>query len=157
MWATQQLEQQLERLQTQSAEREVIDVRLPGGRLYCPVAMVDRIGCAIHQLSWEVDQGHRDIARIRQVSEQLASQIRYLLEPLALIEIDTEQLEAQVRSAKPHRDRQGSSYYELLVSPRGLRLQRYSAPRGSARQPIPMQLTHEVLRRLIEDFATAAL
>ncbi len=157
MRVTPQLEQQLERLQTNPPpDREVLDVALPVGRLYCPLAAVDRIGCLAQELRLAISAEHRDLERIRRVSHWLSQQIRYLLEPLSLIEIDTERVEAQLRSTEPQRVQSASRYYELLVAPTGLRLQRYSAPRGEPRTPIDMQLTHEVFRRLIDDFVQAA-
>jgi hypothetical protein len=93
---------------------------------------------------------------VKQVAERLAKQLTYLLEPIRPIETDAEQCVVQMRSSPPRRDEDRSTYYELQVRKGGaLSLCRYEKAPGDVRRPIAMQLTREVFRRLLEDFAAA--
>jgi hypothetical protein len=59
----------------------------------------------------------------------------------------------QLRSNPPHRDDDGRSYYELMVSRGGqIALGRYRKDNGNARQPIVATVTREVMTRLVGDF-----
>ena len=94
------------------------------------------------------------MSELRQVAQQLASRLIYLLEPITPIEIDEDQVTVQLRSNPPLRDEDGRQYYELLVSRSGLRLCRYRQAAEKSRENIPADLTREILCRLAEDFLT---
>ena len=153
----QQLSHQFDQLISwPSTDRQQIELPVAGGTLKAVVSAADGIGCAVECLQLCVVHAQRDIKAIRALGQKLAEQIRYLVEPLALIEVDAQQAQAQVRSDPPTQQQGQAAYYELLVSPHGLRLERYTAARGADREKTPMHLTRELLRRLAADFIGAA-
>lgn len=135
---------------------QTINVDVPPGRIECDVLSVDAIGCSIHQLALATDKlaGH-SVDELKKLSEKLSQQINYLLEPISPIEIDKEGATVQMRSNPPQKDDDGTKYYELLVRRDGLKLRRYSRPKGGQRQAVPANLTREVLLRLSGDFVDA--
>jgi hypothetical protein len=96
----------------------------------------------------------KPIAEIKLVAEDLSKRLTYLLEAIRPIETDVEQCVVQMRSSPPRREEDKSSYYELIVERAGaLSLRRYEKPAGEVRRQVPILLTREVFRRLLEDFA----
>lgn len=129
-----------------------------GQRFEGELTGLDTLGCAFErfELRSEVLAG-APIERLRSVSEALAKKLTYLLEPISPIEIDAEQCVVQLRSNPPHRDEQGTSYYELLVRKGGeLSLRRWTKEPGEVRRPLAAHVTREVLLRLVGDFSAAA-
>jgi hypothetical protein len=64
----------------------------------------------------------------------------------------------QLRSNPPSKDGDTTAYYELLVEHTGtLSLCRYSRQQKSQRTPVSAEVTREVLLRLVDDFAAAAV
>ncbi len=95
--------------------------------------------------------------QLKQVAEDLSKRLTYLLEPISPIETDAEGCTVHLRSNPPHNDADRTSYYELLVSRSGtLSLCRWTREARAQRQPVPAQVTREVLLRLAEDFAAVA-
>lgn len=127
-----------------------------GVTLECAVRHVDSIGCALDHVAVEFpDAGARPTADIEAISARLCQDLRYLLEPLQILEIDRQEHQCQARSQPPSRQPAGSSYYELLVGGHRLSLYRYHAPQGQARTAIPINLTRETLGRLADDLVAA--
>jgi hypothetical protein len=92
--------------------------------------------------------------QLKQVAENLSQRLTYLLEPISPIETDAQGCTVQMRSNPPQKDADRTSYYELLVSRSGtLSLCRWTREAKSVRQPVPAQVTREVLLRLADDFA----
>lgn len=89
---------------------------------------------------------------LKQLGQDLAERLIYLLEPIAPIEIDREGATIQMRSNPPRQDDDGTRYYELLVRQRGLSLRRYVKIPGVVRQGVAGQLTRDVMGRLATDF-----
>ena len=128
----------------------------PAGRLECELASVDAIGCAFTELAMRASKlSGADVDELKQISEELSQKINYLLEPISPIEIDSEGATVQMRSNPPQKDDDGTKYYELLVRRDGLTLCRYSRAPGQSRQPVPANVTREVLTRLAGDFQDA--
>lgn len=97
------------------------------------------------------------IDKLKRIAEGLAQKLTYLLEPIRPIETDAEQCIVQMRSSPPRKDEDRSSYYELNVRRGGvLSLCRYEKQPGEVRYAVPIHLTREVFRRLVEDFAAVA-
>lgn len=129
-----------------------------GQRFECELTDLDTLGCAFQRFVLQGDAlAVAPVERLRAVSETLAKKLTYLLEPISPIEIDAEQCVVQLRSNPPHRDEQGTSYYELLVRKGGeLSLRRWTKEPGEARRPLAAHVTREVLLRLVGDFSAAA-
>jgi hypothetical protein len=153
---SQQTYSELDRLAAAGGSGQFV-IRLGTGRLQGDVQAVDRIGCTIDSLQVVFDEAHRpDLPRLRELAQELCRQLRYLTEPLQVIEIDDQQRHVQARSQPPQREPEGAKFYELLLATESLTLKRFSAPRGQSRRVIAMPLTREITGRLAQDLADAA-
>lgn len=96
------------------------------------------------------------IAKVKAVAEEVTRRVTYLLEPIQPIEADSDACVIQLRSTKPDEGDDSRTYYECLVKTGGsVALQRYEAPRGQLRHAVAMNLTHEIVGRLADDFAAS--
>jgi hypothetical protein len=87
-------------------------------------------------------------------AQQVAGRVTGLLEPLCVVEVDTEQGLAQLRSDRPGHWGDGQYYYEVLVRTDGsTQVHRYQAPDRDQprRQQVAFTLTHEALAKLVTD------
>jgi hypothetical protein len=91
-------------------------------------------------------------------ARRFCDRARYLLEPLQPIEIDQQQNEVLVRSVPPDQSETEVRYYEARVSGQGrAKLQRFTYDRNQRhRKPEPMNLTHEQLKKLVDDVDRSA-
>lgn len=93
-------------------------------------------------------------ADLKRLSDSLSRRLTYLLEPIAPIEVDAQECFVQLRSTPPAKDDDGRRYYELIVRRGGaIVLVRYEKSPGQPRIRVPAALTHEVIGRLVGDFA----
>ena len=126
----------------------------------CEIEAADSLACSLHWIDYtsSVLSQLADHA-LKDFSDQLASRLTYLLEPISTIEADPDVV--QLRSQPPScNSEDGSrSYFELLARSSRLRLVRYHKQVGEPRQEVTMHLTHEVVARLFLDFdlATGAM
>jgi len=118
---------------------------------------LDSLACSFTEFVLQTGAlSQASVPQLQQISDTLSRKLGYLLEAIGALEIDSEQCVIQMRSMPPHRDDDGTSYYELLVRRGGeLRLSRYGKTPGHERQIIPAHVTREVLLRLVADFAAA--
>lgn len=125
----------------------------------CRLLAVESIACAFAQLdvvneAWKT----APLAKLKQIAEQLAGRLNYLLEPIRTIETDVDTCTIQMRSLPPRKADDGTrTYYELQVGGGGkLSLCRYAKEPEQPRHTIPVQVTREVFGRLIADFVDVA-
>ncbi len=125
-----------------------------GQRLVCELASLDRLACACDELRLETPRlAGLALDELKRQSAELAARLTYLLEPISPVEADGESCTVQMRSNPPHRDDDGTRYYELLMRRGGsISLQRWQSQSGAPRQKIAAELTREVLLRLVGDF-----
>ncbi len=98
-----------------------------------------------------------ELEQLRALGEQLAGRLCYLLEPLRVIECDGEACAVQMRSSQPHRQGEDRYFYELWLRRGGqMELVRWHTVHGAVKEPVPMQLTREILLRLVDDLQQAA-
>ena len=86
-------------------------------------------------------------------AELIQKNITYLLEDFRIIEMDTMNKRAQLRSYPPYKKDDSKFYYEIVLD-EGIRfhLQRYEYSQSKRRyEKITSQLTLEVFERLIDD------
>jgi hypothetical protein len=90
---------------------------------------------------------------LRAWAERICGRVTGLLEPLHVVEIDTQRQEALLRSENPARRGQDLCYYELLLKGTAQAiLRRYQAVREAGRrEQVPFTLTHEVLAKFVVD------
>ncbi|MBM3999837.1 MAG: hypothetical protein FJ297_09920 [Planctomycetes bacterium] len=134
-------------------------IRVPWGRgsVECDVAAADAIGCSVDRVRIAfLDPRGVDAAGIRSVADTLCRKLKYLMEPLEVLEVETDPPTVQARSRPPSSGTGGASYYELRLARDSIVLVRFQAARGAPRIPCAMQLTREVLVRLVDDLVAAA-
>jgi hypothetical protein len=127
-----------------------------GNQLDVLYASLDSMSCAVDELQLILPgAAGLPFAELRKWAEALSKRITYLLEQIGPLEFDSQANEALIRSTSPSQLPHGAVYYEFLLKTRGTRtitLNRFRANAGQpGRQPVPMQLTHEVLVRLVKD------
>jgi hypothetical protein len=132
-----------------------------GIRLAVEYHEVDKIGLRLRSLRAEragpfVDAAF-DAVRLRRQAEDLARRISYLTEQIQLVELDTQNGRAQLRSAPPRRENGRLIFYEILFEQNHhLSFHRYEhvdKARSSRRAAVAFELTHGIFRRLVDDFA----
>jgi len=132
-----------------------------GNQLEVRLASLDSLGCAVEELTLTLPAlAQQSSQNIQQWAQALCQKITYLLEQIGPLEFDPLTGEALIRSTKPSQLPQGTQYYEFQLKPQShqsVTLQRYRAVAGQpGRQPVPMQLTHEVLVKLVQDLLDTA-
>jgi hypothetical protein len=151
-----EIERELKRIQA-VAGRGLLQVDCDGGRVEADLIAVDAIGCSFQTLAFSTSKlAGASLDQLKSVSQSLTSRITYLLEPIGLVEADSDRCSVQLRSNPPQKGDNGTSYYELMVRRGGdITLSRYSTKTGQLRQIIPANVTREVLGRLADDFVAA--
>lgn len=117
---------------------------------------VDSMSCAVAELRLHVPAlVGADTATLEQWASDLCSRITYLLESIGTLEVDTTASQVLVRSTPPDQQSGSTAYYEILLhnqSSGNFRLGRFRVEAAiPGRQPVELQLTHEVLRKLLAD------
>lgn len=127
------------------------------GRLTARLTAIDQLACAFEELTWHAPRlDQADLAQLDRIATALAKRLSYLLESIRPVERDQDGCVVQMRSNPPHKDDDGTSYYELVVRRGELTLCRYAKVSGQARQTIPAHVTREVFCRLADDLSAAA-
>jgi hypothetical protein len=114
----------------------------------------DTVGCLIWDLSVTRTTVGGDRQTVAEWAKRSAERITGLVEPLKIIEIDTEKNEAMLRSTSPSRKGEVASYYEVLLTGLGgasVRRYRADTAAGGRREQIAFALTHEVVSKLADD------
>lgn len=158
MSLTQQLEQELQALVGfQGATPHVTRLADPGGlELEVSFLQVDAVGCSVEEIQLFVTTFQTlSMQQLEDWAKELCSRITYLLEHIGTLEIDDQNQQALIRSTPPAQLPTGTKYYEIILKSKSggrFSLKRFSAVKGHpGRTPVPMQLTHEVLLKLVDD------
>lgn len=127
-----------------------------GNQLELTYASLDSMSCALEELRLSIPGlANQPFQVIEDWAKALSRKITYLLEQIGPLEFDPQEGEAMIRSTQPSKLPQGTVYYEFLLksaSGNSVTLKRYEAKAGQpGRQSVTMQLTHEVLVRLVQD------
>lgn len=137
-----------------------LEVEEAGRAVSCDLLTVESLACAFNALCVQVPSlASASVEQLKKVADRLTHKLLYLLEPLSIVEVDSNLGIVQVRSTQPSRESEGATYYELLVERQSPQLQlvRFTKPSGqSQRQAVPCQVTHEVFTRLVRDLSHAA-
>ena len=131
-----------------------LEVRTSAGRLVGQLESVDNIGVGFTRLDYQsTSLANATVDSLKALSAKIQQRLTYLLEPISLLETDTESVSIQMRSNPPQVGDDGRSYYELQVRRGGeVTLRRYHKAAGQPRQVVPAHVTREVLGRLGDDF-----
>ncbi|MBI5761716.1 MAG: hypothetical protein HZA46_24665 [Planctomycetales bacterium] len=119
---------------------------------------VESLSCAFRELRFAAtDLRDASLGILQSWSKTVCEQITYLLEHIGPLEVDPLSMTVLIRSTPPERDGGKVSFYEIVVQPSGcLSLRRFSRTRGEPeRQPQDIRVTHEVLRKLVQDLVSS--
>lgn len=121
------------------------------------VISVESLGVACDELRLEIPSlGTSTLDILKKWANRLCQRVTYLLENLGPLEFDAQENQVLIRSTPPDNSASGTTkYYEVMLSSHGagrFSLRRFSNDStGSGRVPVPLQLTHEQLSKLIND------
>lgn len=129
-----------------------------GVRAELDLVAVEQLGCAFRELRLALPALSADpCEKLHAWAAELSRRVTYLLEKVGPLELDPAEQELLVRSTPPDRQPDRIQYYEIRLHPGALHLRRYRAtPHQPGREPIDVQLTFEVLQKLVDDLVTAA-
>lgn len=120
--------------------------------------LVDALSCSVEEIRLEVPSlNNADMQTLEDWANDLCGRITYLLENIGPLERDDQNGQILIRSSPPSQQATGTKYYEIMLKSRGggrFILKRYESIAGThGRAPVPMQMTHEVLLKLVDDLA----
>lgn len=134
------------------------------------VREVDSIGCRLrrariakaessnrHQPSATQPGNGKRAPNVTERAEDFCERVTYLSENLALIEAEESAGKAIARSTSTTPQADGNGYFEAVVTPDGIDLQRYKARSGEPREPTDFAVTHEALQRIVDDAAKSLM
>ena len=117
---------------------------------------VDRLSCALRELRLNIpsmSQASPDL--LKEWAEALCRRITYLLENMAPVEFAPDAGQVLIRSTTPSQQPAKRLFYEVLLHTNtggSFSLKRYESVKGQpGRTAVDLQLTHEVLLRLVRD------
>ena len=151
-----EIERELKRIQAVTG-RGLLQVQTPEGRVEADLVAVDAIGCSFQTLAYMTDKlAGASLDQLKSISQSLTGKLTYLLEPIGVVEADSDRCSVQLRSSPPQKNDDGTTYYELMVRKGGdITLSRYSKKPGQLRLIVPAHVTREVIGRLADDFLAA--
>lgn len=136
-----------------------VDWSIEGGAAVAvDFTVVDSLSCAFRELrisSGELKNAPFDA--LQAWADVLCKKVTYLLEHIGPLESDTAAQTVLIRSTPPMKQPDQTAFYEMLVqAPGTLSLRRYTRGAHDAdRVACDIQITHEVLARLVQDIVTA--
>jgi hypothetical protein len=84
--------------------------------------------------------------------DRIAARVTYLMEPLVVLEQDTEGGDVELRSHAPTARGETRAFYEIRIARGGLHLGRTAFDESTRRRrPVECMMTREVLERLVDD------
>ena len=153
----QQIQREIEvRLADGGSDHQRVTMVLARGEVNFQIDEAGPMAVSLHSIEYSSPpMGDLTGSQLTRFSEMLAARLTYLLEPISTIEADPDVV--QLRSDPPSmEDESTRCYFELLARSNGLRLVRYRKTKCEPRACIPMQLTYEVVARLLVDLDSAA-
>lgn len=117
---------------------------------------IDSMSCSFVELRLTVPSlVNSAIDELRKWGEGLCKRVTYLLENIGPLEVDPDAGELLIRSTPPQTSPSGTKFYEIILqshSNGSFTLKRYESEKGvPGRTPVNIQITHEVLLKLVED------
>ena len=117
---------------------------------------IDSMSCSFVELRLTVPSlVNADMDELKKWGEGLCQRVSYLLENIGPLEIDEGTGEILIRSTPPQQQPSGTKFYEIILQSHAngsFTLKRFESEKGvPGRKPVEIQLTHEVLFKLVED------
>lgn len=133
----------------------------PGGMtLRIDFTVVDSLSCAFREMTLNVPALQTAaFSTLQTWAQNLSKRITYLLEQIAPLEIDPTAGEVLIRSTPPDQLPDGTQYYEIMLSQQAgaFVLKRFRSIKGThGRTQVDLQVTHEVLFKLVDDLEATA-
>ncbi len=142
----------LGQIATSGGGSQVVDVDLQHCRMELQVVTADALALAMDRIAFRWIADHAlDPAGMTRIAEGIRNRVQYLSEPLRIVEFDRAAALVQMRSDKPWVQGTAQSYFEFLLSPTSIALQRWQAHPSSPRTLISVTLTRDILGRLADD------
>lgn len=114
----------------------------------------DQIGYQIEQISCEFDKKRRlDSKQVAAMAQEIEQRLRYLLEPIRLIELDPLDAVANLKSDPPSPSEGSVKYFDAWLSTNKFQLRRYQARQGSCPKRVDFQMTRETFVKLTDDLS----
>ena len=123
------------------------------------VAAADRLGCALSSLRIGLREPDRlDSDTLTAWGKRIAQRLRYLLEDIETVELDSQEGRLLLRSSPPERKQDATLYYELLLDATGtLDLNRWRFQHETrSRTAQRLNFTREVAEKLVDDLVAVA-
>lgn len=143
--------------------KSIFDEQFNEIHLHTEISDFDKFSYLIWKLELKNLKESIDINNITDILKKraafLAGNVKYLLEDLSVLEIDSINTKVQLRSVLPYKEGDMLSYFEILMDGHcKITVERFQQKKGeNQREQIPFQLTEEVFERLINDMATSIL
>jgi hypothetical protein len=138
-----------------SSNRLTVDDTGSGWRVTVQADTVDTVGCRLREVGLARLTPLENPVPLVDRANGVAARVTGLLEPLRLVETDSQRGVAQLRSDVPAAKDEALNYYEVLLHDHGgPNVARYEASQGKSRQAIPFTLTHDALGKLVRDLAS---
>ncbi|MFQ5823815.1 MAG: hypothetical protein ACE5JB_07160 [bacterium] len=140
-------------------DKYIFDEEFDKIHLHAEIADFDKFSYQIRNLELkniEKSPDYRLTAdELKKRAEILVSTVTYLLENLALVEIDTVNSRVQIRSVSTHKGIDNMPYFEIIIdSQKSVYFGRFQQKdEQKQRSQIAFKITEEVLERLIDDLA----
>ncbi len=138
----------------QAAVPGVVAVADGDAHVEIDLTLAGPVGLQFDALRLRVEDGRdRSVADLRAWGDRIAARVTYLMEPLVVHEADAPAATVALRSKAPTAIDDRRAFYEARLSgPARLSLVRMAFDETDRRRrPAPIQLTSEVLRRLVDD------
>ncbi len=124
------------------------------------VTAADKLSCSLSELRVQPREPRQlSTEQLRAWGDRVASRVRYLLEAIETVELDTAKGRLLLRSTPPEKkpDRSVLYYEMLLLSSGDLSLSRRRFdPSDRSRKPEPLHCTRELVEKLVNDLAETA-
>jgi hypothetical protein len=156
------LSSELTRLNGHQGGTETVRLQPTAGEnLEIDFVAVDSMSCAFDEMRLTIARLQSGgFAALQKWAQTLSQKVTYLLENLGPLEFDSAAGQVMIRSVKPDQLPDGSQYYEVMLSVSGagtFTLKRYRTVKGvPGRDPVAIQVTHEVLYKLCDDLVATA-
>ncbi|SFI54179.1 hypothetical protein [Planctomicrobium piriforme] len=127
-----------------------------GITLQLDLSQLDSMSCAFSELSLFVPKlRNAPFDVLKRWATALSQRVSYLLEKIGPLEFDPKNGQVLIRSTPPNTLSSGTQYYEIMLSSSGngtFVLKRFKSIAGQpGRQAVDIQVTHEVLLKLVDD------
>jgi hypothetical protein len=158
MALNQQLSAQLQQLVGfSSTQPQAIALAGPDGiHVTIEVTAVDSMSCSLSEIRLDVPKLQNDsFEALKTWAAALCGRVTYLLEGIGPLEFDVDQQQVLIRSNPPSTQGDAHGFYEIVLQTQAdgqFTLRRYRSEKGvPGRDQVDIQLTHEVLGKLLDD------